>query len=200
MKICTKCKVESNNFGPQKETRDGLHSQCRLCRNKQNKEHSRTKFGLVTKIYLRQKRSSKHRKHEMPSYTKTSLMSWLFAQKLFHDLYKNWKISGYKKSHTPSIDRLNNDKGYSFNNIKLVIWKENEQNGRNDMRAGKIIHGNKPQKAVIQYDLNSNKITEFRSISDASRRTNTPTSNISKCCKGNNSYSHAGGFIWKYKN
>lgn len=31
MKICSKCKIESDNFGPDKRRKNGLQSQCRLC-------------------------------------------------------------------------------------------------------------------------------------------------------------------------
>jgi hypothetical protein len=45
--------------------------------------------------------------------------------KNFKVLYKNWVKSGYEKNFRPSVDRLDSTKGYSFDNIRLVTWKEN---------------------------------------------------------------------------
>ena len=49
--------------------------------------------------------------------------------------------------------------------------------------------------AVVQFDLNNNKIAEFKSFMDAERATNIDHSGISACCRGKQKT--AGGFIWK---
>ena len=49
--------------------------------------------------------------------------------------------------------------------------------------------------AVVQFDLNDNKIAEFKSFMDAERATNIDHSGISACCRGKQKT--AGGFIWK---
>jgi hypothetical protein len=45
----------------------------------------------------------------------------------FYELYNNWIDSGYKKSDKPSVDRIDDYKGYSFDNIQLMTWKENNK-------------------------------------------------------------------------
>ena len=55
----------------------------------------------------------------------------------------------------------------------------------------------KMSKAIIQYDLNMNKINEFISGQEAFRKTGTDNSSITKCCKGK--LKTANGYIWRYK-
>lgn len=51
-------------------------------------------------------------------------------------------------------------------------------------------------RAVIQYDMNGNKIAEYESIREAGRQTNIHAGNISGCCL--EYFNSAGGFKWKY--
>lgn len=52
---------------------------------------------------------------------------------------------------------------------------------------------------VEQYDLKGNYIATYKSISEAGRQLNIQPSNIGYCCNNNPRYSHAGGFLWKFK-
>ena len=45
----------------------------------------------------------------------------------FLKLYKDWQRSGYKKAFAPSIDRINNSRGYEFDNMQ---WLTQSQNAR----------------------------------------------------------------------
>ena len=53
-------------------------------------------------------------------------------------------------------------------------------------------------RIIIQYDLQGNKMNEFKSCKDASRQLMVGTTGINKCCNGNQKT--AGGFIFKFKN
>lgn len=125
MKTCSKCKIQTNNFGPDKTKKTGLSSQCRECSNKRIKLYNKTKEGLITKIFRDQRKSSKKRGHRMPCYTIKELKKWVFSQEKFHILYEKWVKSGYKKNKIPSLDRKNNLIGYSFDNIQIVTWEYN---------------------------------------------------------------------------
>jgi len=50
--------------------------------------------------------------------------------------------------------------------------------------------------AVCQYSKSGELIATYDSIIGASRTTNIPTSNISKCCNG--ARKSAGGYLWRY--
>lgn len=61
----------------------------------------------------------------------------------------------------------------------------------------KIICKSTRVKPIIQYDLDNNKINEFKGISNASKLTGIPSSSIHQVC--NFKLKQAGGFIWRYK-
>jgi len=56
----------------------------------------------------------------------------------------------------------------------------------------------KTAKPVLQFDLQGNFISEFKSIYQAGKTTGIKSQNIQNCCNKNQKSS--GGFIWYYKN
>lgn len=54
-------------------------------------------------------------------------------------------------------------------------------------------------KPVIQYNLNGQFISIFKSSKEASRITNINSSRITGCCVGRRGYNTAGGYIWRYE-
>lgn len=182
-KKCYKCKSSNNTF-------DYL---CKTCRQEYNLSKYRSLQGKIDSIYRSQVRKSKKRKHKPPTYTKQEFIDYCLTSNKFIELYNNWVESGYKTELSPSIDRPNDYDNYNFDNIQVMTWKENNDKGNKDIRKGK---NNKVSKAVMQFDLNSNFIKEFYSLSQAYRDTNTNQSNIVKCCSKQRKT--AGGFIWKY--
>ena len=137
-KKCTKCNImkDLKYFSKQSIQSDGLKHQCKECDNAFLRTYFRTKKGLITKIYSSQKRNSKARLHNPPSYTITQLTIWLTNQNNFCELYNNWVSSGYKKDLVPSIDRLDDYKPYSLDNIRLVKWEINNIKGKKDIMKG----------------------------------------------------------------
>lgn len=51
---------------------------------------------------------------------------------------------------------------------------------------------------IYQFDKDGNYITSFSSIRQASRQTGINRNNIWQCANGYSSYSHAGGYKWRY--
>ena len=103
----------------------------------------------------------------------------------YNFLYKQWVLSNYDKNMKPSFDRIDNKKCYSFDNLQIMTWRENNAKGRREC-----------MKAVRQYDLSGNYIKTYGSIIEASKEYNINKSNISACCK--NKLHKTGGHIWKY--
>lgn len=92
------------------------------------KAYTRTIDGLISQIYGKQKSSSKKRGHQPPTYSVELLHRWITAHTIFQELYDNWIASDCDKWLRPSVDRPDNSKGYSFDNIKLMTWRENQDN------------------------------------------------------------------------
>jgi hypothetical protein len=185
-KICTKCKKEKpvSDFYSSKSRPDGLYSYCKVCSNANKREYYRTLKGLVHKIYGQQKSSSKKRGHQPPAYTFEALYDWFINQANYKELYNNWKNSGYTKDLAPSIDRLDDNKGYSFDNIQLITWYENK---KKELEKHKV--------KANQYDLEGNYIKTYNSITDAAKYVNSAAGNVFKACR--NITQTAAGFQWR---
>ena len=200
MKICTKCKItkEISEFYICSGYENSRHPICIDCEKTVMRNYKRSKLGLATKIYGSQKQASKRRRHPKPTYSKEDLREWLYSQKKFHILFDNWVKSGHKQDYIPSVDRIDDNVGYTMGNIQLMTWAENDCKGSNDVKIGKRINTSMPQRKVCQYALSGELLGKFISVSEAKRKTDVPTGNISLACRGIRK--HAGGFVWKYDN
>ena len=195
-KKCTSCKTikDLSAFTRANSKKSGYQSHCKRCVNKYATRHIKTKAGLVSKIFKTQKISSKSRGHIQPTYTKEELREWLYSKPLFHILYDNWKRLDYQKNYIPSVDRKDDDIGYTMDNIQLMTWGENNLKGHKDHKSGKLVYD---QRAVLQYTKDGKFVTEYHSIREAGRQTNNSPSNILYACIGKRK--SAGGFKWKIK-
>ena len=100
-------------------------------RNKRHREENRyTEFFLTGRIYNDQGSNSKVRGHQPPAYTLEEFREWFAVQSNKAKLWKAWEESGYDKWSAPSVDRLDQTKGYSFDNIELVDYKTNDARER----------------------------------------------------------------------
>lgn len=198
MKQCKRCgdlKCESL-FSVSKSNKDGLRGVCKACVVKATQEKQRTLVGLVKKIYNNQKMTTKHMKRDPPDYTEEMLLNWMLNNG-YSVLFQNWVASGYDKWKIPSIDRLDNNKSYSLNNIQLVTWAENLSNQKIQNHKGIYLHSG--SKAVNQLTLDGTYIKTFGSIAMAMRELTgkrTSVSNISGVCEGR--LHTAYGYLWEY--
>lgn len=83
----------------------------------------------------------------------------------------------------PSIDRINNNGNYTYDNCRFIEMSENSAKDS--------------CKPVLQFSLDGKFIREFKGIREAGRCLKINSSSISGCCKKR--YKSAGGYIWKYK-
>jgi len=197
-KKCTKCETNKSldNFSNKKDTIDGLSYECRACRKLGKEIYHKTIDGVITAIYGSQKGKSKLRGHKPPLYSKKQLSDWLRNDWLFLLLYRNWCNCNYNKNLKPSCDRLDDTKGYSFTNIQIITWAENNSKHHIDCKFGKNNSAN-PHKHVIQLTNKGNFLIDFISIREAERTTLIDRASITRCCQ--NKQKTAGGFKWKFK-
>lgn len=168
-------------------------SYCKACNKVLCKERRQSIAGLIECIYNGQLQSSKARRHTHPEYTKEELDAWLIAQPAFPQLYAAWVASGFDKWNKPSVDRLNEQQPYTFNNIRLITWAENAQ----AFKQKKVDLGVGDCKAVQQYS-DGLLINTFHSLHEAARQTGAAPGNILRCCRGE--YATSKGFVWRYVN
>lgn len=147
--------------------------------------NSRTLSGHTSIAYNNQRASSRQRKHPMPTYTKFQLIDWVMSQDNSKKLFEDWISSDYDSNLAPSVDRLNDDKGYSFDNIRLVTWIEN-----------KSVEWSKKLKPIsLKHKLTKIEY-KFNSIKEACDTLNLSVEGISNVL-GNRAKT-SGGFYAKY--
>ena len=168
MKKCTKCKKnkKESNFHKRKVAKDGLSSWCKDCKNKDTRMFKRTKEGLICEIYHTQKASSKTRGMNLPDYSQKELEEWVFSKPNFNSLYENWVKSSYARNLKPSIDRIDDFKSYTIENIRLVTSYVNILKSYEDTKSGKL---SKRLKKIGQYTKEDKLIKVFPSSAIASR-------------------------------
>jgi len=56
-------------------------------------------------------------------------VEWTMNDRMFNILFDTWERSGYDMKLTPSIDRINSSRGYTFDNMGWITHSENSQRG-----------------------------------------------------------------------
>jgi len=183
----------------------------KICTSIKSHDSFKSVNGIIIQIYSKQKQSSIKRGHQPPEYSRKELYNWVRNDWLFNFLFINWENCGYITDMKPSIDRLDDSKGYAFNNIRITSWIENkskrysfligpEKKKRQPLKK-KVIKKNifttGTRKAVIKYSLKGEYICEYISQVEASKQNDTKFQNISLCCKGKRN--HSGGYKWGFK-
>lgn len=139
----------------------------------------RSKRWVVTTIYHWEIHSSIRRWYEKPKYTRTELYEWCIAQDLYHELYGIRKSWGYKKNNKPSIDRINDYKSYTLDNIQLMTC---EQNIKKEYNNRIIWINNKTNCEVVWVNVETMEEVIFHSAAEATRVLAIDSSSIIKCC------------------
>jgi len=88
------------------------------------KNNRKTFKGYCRQAYNRQKDACKTRGMEQPKYTLKEFEYWLRGQDFFWELFRGWKNIG-DRNIQPSVDRLDNKKTYSFDNIQVTTLYDN---------------------------------------------------------------------------
>ena len=159
-----------------------------------------TKLKRLTKIYGRMKRDNKNKFNIDLPFTKDEFKKWL------DDNYKTeirrmlteYKNSNYIKGLCPSVDRIDDYKSYTFDNMQLITWKENNDKGRISLKNKKQCSEMAKRvwsKKVIQKDLDGNVIATFNSTHDVERLLGYDSSLIARACRLNKV---SKGYRWEY--
>lgn len=166
---------------------------CKECDNKENALYRKSIEGIITQTYSHQKECSINRGHLPPTYTRAELKDWLLAQPHFIPLYNAWVESVYVKNLKPSVDRINDSIGYTFENIQLVTFGENTKKQYDKILTGEKVNFH---RKVNQYTLDGKFIQTFNSAREAKRILDKKGIAVTGCCLG--THPTAGGFYWRY--
>lgn len=151
---------------------------------KYNNYYTKTIKGLCKKIYHHQLRNCKTRGHSLPTYTSLDLED-LFKEEKSLLVYKEWVSSGYNPELIPSVDRLNNSKSYTLDNIEIVSWKTNKERAYEAVR-NKTLHNptllNGGHKEVSCFTKEGIFIATYQSVSEAARVHKCQHQQISRAC------------------
>lgn len=163
----------------------------------QNFKWNKSKRGVCIRLWHHNVRNSIKRGHKPPEYSQKELIDWVLKQPNFELLYTNWKISNYKQDFAVSIDRLDDSKGYSFDNIQLVTFRENYLKSHQGFRDKTLYNPtllNSGHTTIYQYDIYGNLLNTYISFSEASRVINKRHQLLSKVIKNRTYYAY--GYLW----
>jgi len=166
MKTCKDCekRLQITDFHKKHSNKDGYAVRCKRCHGiKYTKADPRRVFA---KIYGSQIDHSVTRGHVAPDYTLDQLKDWVDRQPNAHQLWNGYVTSGYDRWARPSVDRVDNSKPYTLDNIRLMTWKENHQNGADSKASGDLNAGQVP---VAAYTKDGKLHRKYHSISEALR-------------------------------
>ena len=199
MVLCKNCEELQDDSNYYVFKKSGRYRQpCKECYKKEITDYHRSWEGLATKIYSTQRGNSRKRKHEAPNYTLKELRLWLKGNKELKKMHNDWIKSGFDRWLTPSLDRKDDYKPYTLDNIQLMTWKENSDKG---LRERIQLINTKHLVGVSQYNLSGELINNFISRTEAAEKTGVCVTSITNSCLNKYGFlkNFAGGFIWKNK-
>jgi hypothetical protein len=138
MKKCSKCKTTKNAkefyLRPERKNGKGFRSNCKLCESKIKSKYYATEEGFMKRLFLsmndRKVSTRRHIGHSV-DFTKEEFLELWQEYKKKHGMkcsYTGVKLDFIKKKKRGtqvSVDRLDNSKGYSKNNIVFCSARAN---------------------------------------------------------------------------
>lgn len=194
-KCCKNCSITKSitEYSLAHSTKDGYSHQCKMCKAQHSRNYYKTLAGVISGIYNCQLQSSRTRLHPAPTYSKQELTTWLYSQNV-EILFNNWVSSNHNTNLRPSVDRIDSTRPYSFDNIRLVTWKENNSAAAEERKTCK--HVTKQNKKIEQLTLDGLHVETYLSQAHAARTTGFCRTNINHTCQGHREAAH--GFLWRH--
>ena len=138
---------------------------------------------FITQAYSSVRYKSKRRGDKIPDFSKQELREWLFENKL-NDLWQQYVSSEYDINKKPSIDRIDDYKGYEFSNMQLITWRENLLKGVNGIKHHRNCKNEHFYKPVFVWNKSGRFIGKFENQTQAAEFLSCHITSISRCIVG----------------
>ena len=103
-------------------------------KNIDSKKYEKTENGFLMRAYRNMKsRVSGIQKLKAHLYSGKSILEkelfykWSKTNKTFIKLFKDWQSKNYDRKLTPSVNRINSEKGYDLDNMEWITHSENSR-------------------------------------------------------------------------
>ena len=133
-----------------------------------------TPEGKLIRIYETMVKSTKDRikrgtldASEGVSFSRNEFINRYLNDETYLYYHNLWEDNNYSRETSPSFDRLDNTKGYSFDNIQIVDWKTNRTNWHSNISKG--IDKHPLQKAIVRLSRDMQLEWVYNSITEAER-------------------------------
>lgn len=150
--------------------------------------------------YSEMKSRVKRKNFNEIQFTINEFLQWIMNNDNYKKIYSNYAENNKNRKLCPSIDRKDDYKTYSFDNIRLVTWEENKDKYNSDRLVGK---NTKQSKPVISICISTGKKNEYHSAHYASQQTKIDRASINRSCRTNSenpiNKSRSGSFIWIFQ-
>lgn len=166
---------------------------CRDCDNERAKEYRKSYEGMKSTMYAQMVKNSRARNMDIPNFSKEELYTWLDSNG-YKALYDAYVVAGYASNKRPSIDRIDDNVTYVFENMQLITWEENNLKAYKDRVEGR---NNKQSKAIVAVDSTGAVVHEAYSINSLARTLGCRASHISDVLHGSRKHVH--GLTFKQK-
>lgn len=158
-RFCTKCNSDYEVYKSEKLGTNGaflrynkngtraMGSTCQSCvaadrkrkwesRESDSRSYEKTKKGFLMRKYRNMKsrilgiQKKKFHLYEGKSLIEKELFyRWAESSPQFHALFEEWEKSGYDRKLSPSVDRIDSEKGYIMGNLEWITHSENSRRG-----------------------------------------------------------------------
>lgn len=139
------------------------------------REWRKTKRGVLTYTYHKQKDICRRRGKEQPKYSLEQFIEWAYKNN-FEKIYNGWKRSAYSHYRRPSFDRVDANRGYELDNLRVVTWYKNQKKGILERASKKSV-------PILKVSITGKIKKIYKSKNDAVRDNKTCYKSINNAIK-----------------